>query len=493
MKKTIRSLILFVVTCICISSITFVFAATNIPDATSEFYVNDFANVFNQDEKAKLMTNAVSLNEEHDGIQVVVTTIKTLDGDTIENYANKMFNQYGIGKEDMGLLILLATEDRQIRVEVGKAMEGYINDSKAGRFIDKYAISYLKDNKFNEGLISLQEAFITEIKKCASSSENASISDNTVNIDIDWIAVLFVILFIALIGFGIWGIYIIICKLKKKKEEKEKYIKALNDKIKGLEDTIVLQNAVSVSLEQERQSLSKELNSVKQTLISIDSRYKLILKVYPDADKKVDEMIIAEKNAKDRAQAMKVDSLIASVINLEPDKDLLGRLESIKRKINSLNQDEVKYLQSDLDRFNSLYIKCYTLKKEYDRKIEAERKRKLTEQRRKKAANITTQILSVISMIGIAKASDLSNLMETKKLYEDLDKETKSYVDPSAISKLEDLIKRAKRDKEEEEMARRRRQAAYNSTNSYRSSTSSHSSFGGFGGRSGGGGASRRF
>ena len=104
--------------------------------------------VVTDEEKTVLMNNAVKLANEMDGIQVVVSTVNSLEGDTVENYALNMYNKYGIGKNDMGLLILLSTGDRKIRVEVGRAMEGYINDSKAGRFMDKYAIPYLKDNKF---------------------------------------------------------------------------------------------------------------------------------------------------------------------------------------------------------------------------------------------------------------------------------------------------------------------------------------------------------
>jgi len=172
MKNLTKTFCVTLITVIlCISSFTSVFATATIPEATTDFYVNDFANVFTNEERTALMNNAVKLANESDGIQVVVSTVEALEGDTVENYALNMYNKYGIGKDDMGLLILLSTGDRQIRVEIGKAMEGYINDAKAGRFIDKYAISYLKENKFNEGLISLQSAFIKEITNCISEEK----------------------------------------------------------------------------------------------------------------------------------------------------------------------------------------------------------------------------------------------------------------------------------------------------------------------------------
>ena len=106
------------------------------------------------------------------------------------------------------------------------------------------------------------------------------------------------------------------------------------------------------------------------------------------------------------------------------------------------------------------------------------------------------EILAIISLIGIAKARDLSRLKNAKRLFDNLDYDTQHYVDDSVISKLNSLISAAKRDQEEEEAAeRRRRQSSYHSSSTFRSSSSSFrgGGFGGFGGRSGGGGASRGF
>ena len=499
MNKTLRTVILFaVVALLFVSIVPLAFAEVNVPVATSDFYVNDFAGVFTAEEKTKLIENAVSLANEHNGIQVVVTTVKSLEGNSVEDYAHQMYNQYGIGKDDMGLLILLATEDRQIRVEVGRAMEGYINDAKAGRFMDKYAIPYLKENKFNEGLINLQQAFVTEIKSCVTSGTTNQ-NNNGVDINIDWGAVLFTILIVAASGGVIWLIIFAVNKIRKKKQEKAEYIQGLKDQIEALKNkisklntTIANQQDTNDNLKWERNQLYNKLEATNRSLAALDDRYKRVLTIYPDADKKVDEMIEAEKVARDKTVAKMVDKLIESVINLKPDKDLVARLLTVKSAIDALNSDEAKYLESDVARFNKLYSKCCTLKREYDEKVEQERRRKLTEQRKYKAEGITKQLLSIISMVGIVHASDLSKLKNAKALYEGLDSETKSYVDSCAISKIEELFRRAKRAKqeEEEEEERRRRQASYNSTSSY---SSGASGFGGFGGRSGGGGASRGF
>ena len=131
---------------------------------TDEFYVNDFANLFTEADKQVMMENAVELAEEYDGIQVVVSTVNSLNGNQIEQYAYSMYEEYGIGKDSMGILILLSVEDRQVRIETGKTMQAYITDSKSGQLLDNYGMQYFRDDRFAEGLKSVQEAVIAEIR-----------------------------------------------------------------------------------------------------------------------------------------------------------------------------------------------------------------------------------------------------------------------------------------------------------------------------------------
>ena len=140
---------------------------------TSDFYVNDFANIFSEDQKQVMMTDAVNLAEEYDGVQVVVTTIESLKGHTIEEYAYSMYNQYGIGKDSMGILILLSTQDRKVKIETGQNMQAYITDSKSGQLLDDYGMDYFKNDEFAEGLVSVQEATIAEIKDVVPIDWNA--------------------------------------------------------------------------------------------------------------------------------------------------------------------------------------------------------------------------------------------------------------------------------------------------------------------------------
>ena len=153
-----------------------------VEQPTSDFYVNDFADIISDENETKMQDRAVELDKDYDGIQVVVTTVKSLNNYNVDEYAHAMYNQYGIGKDDMGVLILLSTGERQIKIETGGKMDAYIPGSVSGRLIDENALSYLKEDKFDEGLESLQNAVIEYIKeKVPNEQTKASSTNNAEN------------------------------------------------------------------------------------------------------------------------------------------------------------------------------------------------------------------------------------------------------------------------------------------------------------------------
>jgi uncharacterized protein len=96
-------------------------------------YVNDFANAMSPTSKVQLESYLGDV-ERSTGAQIAVVTIDTLDGEPIEDVANRLYHEWGIGKKgvDEGILILLAIKDRKQRAEIGKGLEGDINDAQAG-------------------------------------------------------------------------------------------------------------------------------------------------------------------------------------------------------------------------------------------------------------------------------------------------------------------------------------------------------------------------
>ena len=136
----------------------------SIIEPNSDFFVNDNAGILSNDTKKYIMNMSVELQKKTSA-QLVVVTVKSLEGMDIETYANKLFNKWGIGNssKNNGLLLLCSYEDRKFRVEVGEGLEGKLPDGKTGRMQDEYIIPYLKENKFDEGIKNGYSAFLKEI------------------------------------------------------------------------------------------------------------------------------------------------------------------------------------------------------------------------------------------------------------------------------------------------------------------------------------------
>ncbi len=136
------------------------------PRPTDKFYVNDYAEVLPQQLQETIFDYSKELYDKTDA-QVVVLTVTTLDGKNVEEYALETARAWGIGSSDKnnGVLILLSTGDREARVEVGYGLEGCINDAKAGRLIDEFAIPYYKDNDFAQGTEKLYYAILNLVRQ----------------------------------------------------------------------------------------------------------------------------------------------------------------------------------------------------------------------------------------------------------------------------------------------------------------------------------------
>ena len=146
-------------------SISFSFLNVSaIVKPTKDFYVNDYANILSNETEEYIISKSSKL-ASIDGTQIVVVTVKNLEGNSLESYATKLFREFGIGDKNKnnGLLLLLALEERKFRVEVGYGLEGILPDGKTGRFQDEYIIPYLKENKWDEGIKNGYDAFYAEI------------------------------------------------------------------------------------------------------------------------------------------------------------------------------------------------------------------------------------------------------------------------------------------------------------------------------------------
>ena len=130
---------------------------------TENFYVNDFADVIEDNAETEMLSRAVSLNQQTTA-QVVVVTVESLDGREPWEYALEIGRQWGVGDEekDNGVVILLSENDREIYISVGYGLEGALPDSKTGRIIDVYGLEYFKKDDFSNGLLGISKAVVNE-------------------------------------------------------------------------------------------------------------------------------------------------------------------------------------------------------------------------------------------------------------------------------------------------------------------------------------------
>lgn len=111
-------------------------------------YVNDFAHVLDADTVRQLDDICLQIDQKAHA-QIAVVTVNSLDGSDIDSYAVALFKKWGVGSKstDHGVLILLAVQDRQYRVEVGYGLEPILPDGKVGGF-GREAVPYLRDKNY---------------------------------------------------------------------------------------------------------------------------------------------------------------------------------------------------------------------------------------------------------------------------------------------------------------------------------------------------------
>lgn len=117
------------------------------PPPTQDIYLVDDAGMVEPGDRQKILTMGRDLDHATKA-QVVVVTMTTLEDESIESYANRLFRSWGIGdkKKNNGVLLLIAKEDRKFRIEVGYGLEGAITDGFSGSVLDGMKADFRKGN-----------------------------------------------------------------------------------------------------------------------------------------------------------------------------------------------------------------------------------------------------------------------------------------------------------------------------------------------------------
>jgi uncharacterized protein len=149
--------------------------------------VNDNANLLTGKTSAAL-ESMLKIHEDSTSNQVVVLTITSLEGEEIEPYAIRVAETWKLGKKgkDNGVLLVVAKDDRKVRIEVGRGLEGDLTDLTCGRIIRHEIIPRFKEGDYDGGIRAGVETILAAIQGSYVADEgdggDLSFGDTGINI-----------------------------------------------------------------------------------------------------------------------------------------------------------------------------------------------------------------------------------------------------------------------------------------------------------------------
>jgi uncharacterized protein len=156
--------------------------------------VVDYAGMIDTATEAAL-TARLEAFEQKSSDQIVVATINSLEGDSIEDFANRQFRAWGLGQagEDNGILLLVARDDRKMRIEVGYGLEGTLTDLHSKLIIENTMVPAFRAGDFSGGISRAVDDVILVLEGNAAELEaRAERNQDETAEQIDWAVFLFI-------------------------------------------------------------------------------------------------------------------------------------------------------------------------------------------------------------------------------------------------------------------------------------------------------------
>ncbi len=462
-------------------------AAPNYPKPTG--HVNDFANIMSAGIRQQLESQLRDYKEKT-SIELAVVTVASLEGEVIEDYTLGIAQSWGVGdkKKDNGIVLLIAPNERKMRIEVGYGMEPDLTDGQCGSILRNVITPYFKESvnlptveknaKLTEGIVAGVGAilnglgntpFQARLEERRVAAEKAAAERKLQ--DAQTAAFLSIAVPVVLVIIVLIVIVLLVDKWKVRRDD----LKALYNKngrsLKSCEDDIKRAEQevpkACIKLEQLQKDNPKDVwaeleNRFKKLPTDIENQKKKLAslqKEYQDSDWRSSEEIYNG-----------IEVLLAAV------SVSVGLLEAVANKIQEVSDAKAKSAKL----IDSLPESIKAARKELDDKDVKDKSRKYLDQADDK----------------YKKAKDLANNQSVNWLIVVV-------LLAEALALVANAKSQAKSDREDAEEERHPRRhssddsyassPSYSSSSSWSSSDSSSgsSSFGGFGGGSfGGGGAS---
>jgi uncharacterized protein len=136
--------------------------------------VVDNAEILGAETKRKL-TEQLKAHEAETTNQIAVLTVPSLEGESVESYAEQVFNTWKLGRKgkDNGVLVLVAPNERRMRIEVGYGLEGTLTDVAASRIIRNVMTPRFKEGNFDAGVAEGVQAVIGQLTGSAEVPADA--------------------------------------------------------------------------------------------------------------------------------------------------------------------------------------------------------------------------------------------------------------------------------------------------------------------------------
>lgn len=127
--------------------------------------VVDTAEILKPDTRRRL-AEALRAHEQATTNQIAVLTVPTLHGESVEEYALRVFEQWKLGQKgkDNGVLVVVAPQDRRMRIEVGYGLEGTLPDATAARIIRNVMTPRFREGDFDGGVTQGAAAIIAQLE-----------------------------------------------------------------------------------------------------------------------------------------------------------------------------------------------------------------------------------------------------------------------------------------------------------------------------------------
>lgn len=126
--------------------------------------VTDNARVLSAADKARIGAKLLTFKSQS-GHEVAVLTVSTLGGETVEDFSYKTARAWGLGAKgaDDGVLLLIATGERKVRIETGKGVGGELTDVESARIIREYIGPELKGGRYAQGIEAGVDAILAKL------------------------------------------------------------------------------------------------------------------------------------------------------------------------------------------------------------------------------------------------------------------------------------------------------------------------------------------